>query len=135
MRPGAAISINSPFAERAVDWRSDNIADSIFSQMAAEEHRVPTWLVCGAGTGGTSATIGRYVRHRGLSTMLCLADPLESVYHRHMVDPRIRIWPNRRSLIEGIGRPQVEASFVPELHRPDDCCAGCREHRRCPRHV
>ena len=103
------------FAERAVDWRSDNIADSIFSQMAAEEHRVPTWLVCGAGTGGTSATIGRYVRHRGLSTMLCLADPIESVYHRHMADPRIRIWPNRRSLIEGIGRPQVEASFVPEL--------------------
>ena len=103
------------FAERAVDWRSDNIADSIFSQMAAEEHRVPTWLVCGAGTGGTSATIGRYVRHRGLSTMLCLADPLESVYHRHMADPGIRIWPNRRSVIEGIGRPQVEASFVPEL--------------------
>ena len=103
------------FAERAVDWRSDNIADSIFSQMAAEEHRVPTWLVCGAGTGGTSATIGRYVRHRGLSTMLCLADPLESVYHRHMADPRIRTWPNRRSVIEGIGRPQVEASFVPEL--------------------
>ena len=32
-----------------------------------------------------------------------------------MADPRIRIWPNRRSLIEGIGRPQVEASFVPEL--------------------
>jgi len=103
------------FAERAVDWRSDNIADSIFSQMAAEEHRFPTWLVCGAGTGGTSATIGRYVRHRGLPTMLCLADPLESVYHRHMADPRIRIWPNRRSVIEGIGRPQVEASFVPEL--------------------
>ena len=103
------------FAERAVDWRCDNIADSIFSQMAAEEHRVPTWLVCGAGTGGTSATIGRYVRHRGLSTMLCLADPLESVYHRHMADPGIRIWPNQRSVIEGIGRPQVEASFVPEL--------------------
>jgi cysteine synthase A len=103
------------FAERAVDWRCDNIADSIFSQMAAEEHRVPTWLVCGAGTGGTSATIGRYLRHRGFSTMLCLADPIESVYHRHMADPRIRIWPNRRSVIEGIGRPQVEASFVPEL--------------------
>jgi cysteine synthase len=103
------------FAERAVDWRCDNIADSIFSQMAAEEHRVPTWLVCGAGTGGTSATIGRYVRHRGLATKLCLADPLGSVYHRHMADPAIRVWPNGRSVIEGIGRPQVEASFVPEL--------------------
>ena len=32
-----------------------------------------------------------------------------------MADPQIRVWPNRRSVIEGIGRPQVEASFVPEL--------------------
>src|SRR4029453_19521459 len=45
------------FAERAVDWRSDNIADSIFSQMAAEEHRVPTWLVFGAGDRGPSARV------------------------------------------------------------------------------
>jgi cysteine synthase A len=103
------------FAERAVDWRSDNIAASIFAQMAGEEHHVPTWLVCGAGTGGTSATIGRYIRHHGLSTMLCLADPLDSVYHRHIADPRIATWSNGRSVIEGIGRAQVEASFVKAL--------------------
>jgi cysteine synthase A len=103
------------FAERAVNWRRDNIADSIFSQMAAEEHSVPAWFVCGAGTGGTSATAGRYIRYRGLTTRLCLADPVESVYHRHIADPRIRTWSSGRSVIEGIGRPQVEASFVPEL--------------------
>ena len=54
------------FAERAVDWRERRYRGLDFLQMAAEEHRVPTWLVCSAGTSGTSATIERYVRHRGL---------------------------------------------------------------------
>ena len=51
------------FAERATDWRgNNNIAESIFTQMALERHPVPAWIVVGAGTGGTSATIGRYAR-------------------------------------------------------------------------
>ena len=56
-------------AERATDWRgNNNIAESIFEQMAQERHPIPTWIVTGAGTGGTSATIGRYVRYRGHPT-------------------------------------------------------------------
>ncbi|MDF2974812.1 MAG: cysteine synthase, partial [Microvirga sp.] len=48
------------YAERATDWRgNNNIAESIFSQMAHEEHPIPSWIVVGAGTGGTSATLGR----------------------------------------------------------------------------
>ena len=55
------------YAERATDWRgNNNIAESIFSQMALERHPVPTWIVVGAGTGGTSATIGRYAALRAL---------------------------------------------------------------------
>ena len=51
------------YAERATDWRgNNNIAESIFEQMAMEQLPVPEWVVVGAGTGGTSATIGRYVR-------------------------------------------------------------------------
>ena len=49
-------------AERVTDWRgSNNIAESPFDQLAPEPHPVPDWVV-GAGTGGTSATIGRYIR-------------------------------------------------------------------------
>src|SRR5690348_15811811 len=45
------------YAERATDWRgNNNIAESMFAQMRSEEHPVPAWIVCGAGTGGTSAT-------------------------------------------------------------------------------
>jgi cysteine synthase A len=103
------------FAERATDWRgNNNIADSLFGQMAREPNPVPHWIVVGAGTGGTSATIGRYVRYRGLHTRVALADPEASVFHRHLANPLVRT-AEGRSLIEGIGRPRCEPSFVPEL--------------------
>ena len=103
------------YAERATDWRgNNNIAQSMFAQMAHERHAVPRWVVVGAGTGGTSATVGRYIRYQGLDSQLCVADPEGSVfstYWRHG-DAAVK---GRGSRIEGIGRPQVEASFVRSL--------------------
>ena len=100
------------YAERATDWRgNNNIAESMFSQMAKERHPIPRWIVVGAGTGGTSATIGRYVRYQRHATQLCVADPAGSVfgeYHR-TGDASIT---GIGSRIEGIGRPRVEASFI-----------------------
>ena len=103
------------YAERATDWRgNNNIAESIFAQMASEEHPVPRWIVCGAGTGGTSATIGRFIRYRGHASRLCVADPEASIFHRHFADrTQIALPPGHGSRIEGIGRPRVEPSFVP----------------------
>jgi cysteine synthase A len=34
-----------------------------------------------AGTGGTSATIGRYIRYRNLATRLCVVDVEHSVFY------------------------------------------------------
>jgi cysteine synthase A len=103
------------YAERATDWRgNNNIAESIFAQMADEEHPVPAWIVCGAGTGGTSATIGRFIRYRRHATRLCVADPVHSIFHRHYADRAAVALPEGcASRIEGIGRPRVEPSFVP----------------------
>jgi cysteine synthase A len=103
------------YAERATDWRgNNNIAESIFAQMAEEEHPVPSWIVCGAGTGGTSATIGRFIRYRRHATRLCVADPVHSIFHRHYADRAAVALPEGcASRIEGIGRPRVEPSFVP----------------------
>jgi cysteine synthase A len=104
------------YAERATDWRgNNNIAESIFGQMQHEEHPIPAWIVVGAGTGGTSATLGRYIRYRRLPTRLALADPEASVFHRHLADRRIRTASGPASVVEGIGRPRCEPSFVPEL--------------------
>ena len=105
------------YAERATDWRgNNNIAESMFAQMRSEEHPIPAWIVCGAGTGGTSATIGRFIRYQRFATSLCVADPEHSVFHRHFADPRQLLLPDGvRSKIEGIGRPRVEPSFLPHI--------------------
>lgn len=100
------------YAERATDWRgNNNIAESMFEQMRHERHPVPAWIVVGAGTGGTSATIGRYVRFRCHDTRLCVADPEGSVFAAyHRSGDATLTAPGSR--IEGIGRPRVEPSFV-----------------------
>ncbi len=103
-------------AERATDWRgNNNIAESILGQMAREPHPEPAWIVCGVGTGGTSATIGRYLRYRRLATRLCVAEPTGSAF--------ARAWPSRdrttlattATVIEGIGRARVEPCFLFEV--------------------
>lgn len=104
------------YAERATDWRgNNNIAESIFEQMSAEPCPTPRWIVCGAGTGGTSATIGRFIRFRRHATRLCVADPAGSVFHRHFQDRSVPTQAGCGSCIEGIGRPRVEPSFIPDV--------------------
>lgn len=104
------------YAERATDWRgNNNIAESIFAQMAREPRPIPAWIVCGAGTGGTSATIGRYARYNRHATKICVADPEASVFHRHWHDRSVTQSDAAPSLIEGIGRPRVEPSFIPQV--------------------
>src|SRR3546814_15983609 len=76
---------------RISDWSSDvcssdlgnnNIAESIVGQLQHERYPEPAWIVCGAGPGGTSATIGRYPRYRGLRTRLCVAEPTGMAFAR-----------------------------------------------------
>jgi cysteine synthase len=103
------------YAERATDWRANNnIAESIFGQMARERHPCPAWIVASAGTGGTLATLGRYVHHRRHDTRVCGVDAERSVFFDHYVsgDPTLSL--EQGSRIEGIGRPRVEASFTPD---------------------
>ena len=100
------------FAERATDWRgNNNIAESIFHQMQAEPYPVPHSIVMSAGTGGTSATIGRYIRFKGKTSKLIVVDPEYSVFFDSYKQGNGELTANRGSRIEGIGRPKVEASF------------------------
>ena len=118
------------YAERATDWRgNNNIAEAIFEQMSRERHPIPAWIVVSAGTGGTSATIGRWIRYRREATRLCVADPEYSVFFDHFAgggggaegggggSTAAACPPSR---IEGIGRSRVEPSFIPTLV---DCMA------------
>lgn len=107
------------YAERATDWRSNNnIAESIFKQMRLEAHPVPDWVVVGAGTGGTSATIGRYIRYNPelfCKTRLCVPDVENSVFYPFFQTRDASLTTNIGSRIEGIGRPRVEPSFNPDV--------------------
>ncbi|WP_333003399.1 PLP-dependent cysteine synthase family protein [Vibrio coralliilyticus] len=102
------------YAERATDWRgNNNIANSIFSQMKLEDNPIPKWVVMSPGTGGTSATIGRFIRYQQHSTKLCVVDPENSVFHDFFKTGTPELKGNCGSKIEGIGRPRVEPSFIP----------------------
>ncbi|MBV1840866.1 PLP-dependent cysteine synthase family protein [Photobacterium ganghwense] len=104
------------YAERATDWRgNNNIANSIFEQMKLEEHPVPSWIVMSPGTGGTSATIGRYLRYQKQPTQLCVVDPENSVFHQYYRTRDLSLKGTTGSRIEGIGRPRVEPSFIPDV--------------------
>ena len=102
------------YAERVTDWRgNNNIAESIFEQMRAEACPIPEWIVVSAGTGGTSATIGRFLRYKHLDSQLCVADPENSVFYDYFHSGDAGIEVDIAPRIEGIGRPRVVASFVP----------------------
>ena len=104
------------YAERATDWRgNNNIAESIFRQLELEPCSVPDTIVMSAGTGGTSATIGRYILYNGYKTELVVVDPEDSVFYDGYQTGNLNLTANTSSKIEGIGRPKVELSFQPDV--------------------
>jgi len=104
------------YAERATGWRgNNNIAESIFEQMKREPKPIPAWIVISAGTGGTSATIGRYVRNCRHETRICVVDPENSVFFDCYERGDRGITIDTSSRVEGIGRPRCEPSFIPEI--------------------
>ena len=113
---GACFLDQFGLAERATDWRgNNNIAESIMGQLQRERFPEPAWIVCGAGTGGTSATIGRYLRYRGLRTRLCVAEPTGMAFAHAWRARDRRARATRSTCIEGIGRPRAEAGFLLEV--------------------
>ncbi len=110
---GACFLDQFGLAERATDWRgNNNIAESIIAQLARETNPQPAWIVCGAGTGGTSATIGRYLRYRRLPTRLCVAEPTGGAFAEGWRRCDRSAGASQPTLIEGIGRQRVEPCFL-----------------------
>jgi cysteine synthase A len=103
------------YAERATDWRgNNNIAESVFDELRGQGVPEPQWVVVGAGTGGTSATFGRYVRYQQLATQVCVVDPEGSAFFEGWSSGNTAVT-GRGSRIEGIGRPRIEPSFLPAV--------------------
>lgn len=105
-------------AAQAIDWRgTGTIADTLFAQLRDERRATPRWVVTGAGTGATSAAIGRYIRlHPELAqTRLCVVDPEGSAFFRAYASGDWAATGRTSRVVEGIGRNKVESSFNPGL--------------------
>ncbi|MBO8192195.1 pyridoxal-phosphate dependent enzyme [Streptomyces oryzae] len=101
-------------AERAAAaWDGPSVADEIFAQLRSERRPAPEWIVTGAGTGATSATIGRHLRRHGRPTRLAVVDPENSAYFPAWASGCADYATGMPSRIPGIGRPRVEPGFLP----------------------
>lgn len=96
-------------SERAADWRDDDLATELFAQLPDP----PDWVVVGAGTGATSAVLGRRIRVDGLGTRLAVVDPEHSAYFPGWATGAHDYATGMPSRIEGIGRPRMEPGFLP----------------------
>ncbi|MFJ6135914.1 PLP-dependent cysteine synthase family protein [Kitasatospora sp. NPDC092286] len=95
------------YAERAYDWRGEHgLAPELLGAVPELD-----WFVMGAGTGGTATSVGRYARYAQTRLRVCVTDPDHSAYFRGWRDDD-RTVKDQGSRIEGIGRPEVEPSFL-----------------------
>lgn len=88
-----------------------DLAGEVLSEIAARGLPPAAWFVCGAGTGGTSSTIGRRLRAEGGAARLCVAEPEGTAFargFRHREEPCCA----PSSLIEGVGRARIEPGFA-----------------------
>jgi cysteine synthase len=90
------------------------IPDELITQFS-ELGGPPDWIVVGAGTGATSAAIGRFLRRKGSPTRLAVADPEHSAYFPAWASGCADYATGMPSRIPGVGRPRVEAGFLLEL--------------------
>ncbi|MFI6967307.1 pyridoxal-phosphate dependent enzyme [Streptomyces sp. NPDC050255] len=103
-------------AERAMAVCGEpTIADEIFVQLSGEPHSIPEWIVAGAGTGATSAAVGRHLRRHGHPTRLAVVDPENSAYFPAWASGCDDYTTGMPSRIPGIGRPRIEPGLLPAV--------------------
>ena len=77
---GHYMGSSSPTPSDATDWRGNNIAEHVRRWRASRT--CPRWIVVGAGTGGTSATVGHMCATSAMPRR-CVADPAGSVFNAY----------------------------------------------------
>ncbi len=91
--------------------------------MSREPNPVPTWIVMSAGTGGTTATLGRYIRYMRHATRLCVADPEFSAFFEAFAKGNLQAI-SERGLAHRRHRPAARRAVLhAQRHRPNDAGA------------
>ncbi|MCK7626968.1 pyridoxal-phosphate dependent enzyme [Streptomyces sp. RS10V-4] len=104
-------------ARRAPDGRPPlpGFAEEILDGLRTTRHPVPAWLVTGAGTGATAASLGARLRHHRPPARLAVADPENSAYFPAWASGCDAYTTGMPSRIPGIGRPRTEPGFRADL--------------------
>jgi cysteine synthase A len=105
----AAREIDGHFLDQFGRAAPHDLAEELFGQVH------PDWVVTGASTGATSATLGQWIRSHGESCRVAVADPENSAYFPGWTLDVPDYATGMPSRIEGIGRPRVEPGFRPDL--------------------
>ncbi|MGW4641395.1 PLP-dependent cysteine synthase family protein [Sphaerisporangium sp. NPDC004334] len=105
----AAREIDGHFLDQFGRTAPHDLAEELFGQVR------PDWVVTGASTGATSATIGQWIRAHGEDCRVAVADPENSAYFPGWTLDVPDYGTGMPSRIEGIGRPRVEPAFRPDL--------------------
>ncbi|MEU0567764.1 pyridoxal-phosphate dependent enzyme [Nonomuraea sp. NPDC005983] len=119
----AARKVEGHFLDQFGRAAEHDLAAELFAQVR------PDWVVVGASTGATSATLGRWVHDRrdggslepglgGAAPLECrvaVADPENSAYFPGWTLDAPDYATGMPSRIEGIGRPRIEPGFRPDL--------------------
>ncbi|MEU8145228.1 pyridoxal-phosphate dependent enzyme [Nonomuraea sp. NPDC048901] len=129
----AARQIEGHFLDQFGRAAEHDLAAELFAQVR------PDWVVVGAGTGATSATLGRWSRDHATPRVdssgdhatvpggssggdhdwpvprVVVADPENSAYFPGWTLDALDYATGMPSRIEGIGRPRIEPGFRPDL--------------------
>jgi cysteine synthase A len=99
-------------ATRATNYKENNIGSELMEQLGKKH---PDYVVCGIGTGGTTATLKRHFEFCGnTKTKVIAGDPENSAFYDIWRTGDKNIVKTKGSRIPGIGRPYYSASFLPE---------------------
>ncbi|WP_043640606.1 PLP-dependent cysteine synthase family protein [Nonomuraea candida] len=105
----AARQIDGHFLDQFGRAAPHDLAEELFGQVR------PDWVVTGASTGATSATLGQWIRARDERCRVAVADPENSAYFPGWTLDVPDYSTGMPSRIEGIGRPRIEPAFRPHL--------------------
>jgi cysteine synthase A len=105
-RPGSAFWANQFDNTANQAWHHATTGPEIWEQT---DGRV-AGFVCAAGTGGTIAGVGRYLKARNPDVQIAVSDPTGSGLYNHYAHGEIKV--EGSSITEGIGNSRITANMA-----------------------
>jgi cysteine synthase A len=104
--PGSAFWANQFDNTANQAWHHATTGPEIWEQTGGQIHG----FVCAAGTGGTIAGVGRYLKERNPDIKIAVSDPAGSGLYNHYAHGEMKV--EGSSITEGIGNSRITANMA-----------------------